>query len=135
MCGLWRATWAATWAATVTYPRCGVPRSTRSSPRIWSRSTSWRAPAHATANEAEDIADFSAIDSLLVDTGAALESLPQVGVTDDAAHRIRLGNPVIIRGRDAPIDAEEACATARGRLVAIGSIEAGMFKPKRVFAG
>ena len=85
--------------------------------------------------EVEDIADFSAIDSLLVDTGAALESLPQVGVTDDAAHRIRLGNPVIIRGRDAPIDAEEACATARGRLVAIGSIEAGMFKPKRVFAG
>ncbi len=50
-------------------------------------------------------------------------------------HRIRLGNPVIIRGRDAPVEAEEACATARGRLVAIGAIEAGMFKPKRVFAG
>ena len=86
-------------------------------------------------DDEEAVADFSAIDSLLVDTGAALESLPQVGVTDDAAYRIRLGNPVIIRGRDAPIDAEEACATARGRLVAIGSIEAGMFKPKRVFAG
>lgn len=79
--------------------------------------------------------DFTAIDDLVVDTGAALECLPQVALTDDAANRIRLGNPVIIRGRDAPLDAEEACATARGRLVAIGAIEAGMFKPKRVFAG
>ncbi|MBL8576779.1 MAG: tRNA pseudouridine(55) synthase TruB [Mesorhizobium sp.] len=79
--------------------------------------------------------DFSAIDDLVVDTGAALECLPQVALTDDAANRIRLGNPVIIRGRDAPVEAEEACATARGRLVAIGAIEAGMFKPKRVFAG
>ena len=54
-------------------------------------------------------------------------------MTDDAAARIRLGNPVIVRGRDAPVEADEACATARGKLVAIGAIEAGMFKPKRVF--
>ena len=78
---------------------------------------------------------FDAIDALLVDTGAALECLPQVAITDEAAHRIRLGNPVVIRGRDAPVEAEEACATARGKLVAIGAIEAGMFKPKRVFSG
>lgn len=79
--------------------------------------------------------DFSAIDKLLIDSSAALECLPQVTVTDDAANRIRLGNPVIVRGRDAPVDAEEACAVARGRLVAIGAIESGMFKPKRVFHG
>jgi tRNA pseudouridine55 synthase len=85
--------------------------------------------------DVEGVPDFAAVDALVVDTGAALECLPQVTVTDDAAHRIRLGNPVIIRGRDAPVEAEEACAVARGRLVAIGAIEAGMFKPKRVFAG
>jgi len=79
--------------------------------------------------------DFDAIDELAVDTGAALECLPQVAVSDDAATKIRLGNAVIIRGRDAPVEADEACATVRGRLVAIGAIEAGMFKPKRVFAG
>jgi len=79
--------------------------------------------------------DFTAIDELVVDTGAALECLPQVALSDEAAQKIRLGNPVIIRGRDAPVEAEEACATARGRLVAIGAIEAGMFKPKRVFVG
>ena len=88
-----------------------------------------------TPEEPEAPADFSAIDALLVETAAALDCLPQVAVSDDAATRIRLGNPVIIRGRDAPVEAEEACATARGRLVAIGAIEQGMFKPKRVFAG
>jgi len=82
-----------------------------------------------------DGAQLKALDDLLVDTGAALDCLPQVALTDDAAARIRLGNPVIIRGRDAPLEADEACATARGKLVAIGMIEAGMFKPKRVFAG
>jgi len=79
--------------------------------------------------------DFSTLDALLIETAAALDCLPQVALTDDAAQRIRLGNPVIVRGRDAPLEAEEACATVRGKLVAIGAIEAGMFKPKRVFAG
>jgi tRNA pseudouridine55 synthase len=95
-----------------------------------------RVPAEL--DETEDAADhdrFAAIDAYLVETAAALDCLPQVAVTDDAALRIRLGNSVIVRGRDAPVEAAEACATARGRLVAIGAIEAGMFKPKRVFAG
>ncbi|RVB29559.1 tRNA pseudouridine(55) synthase TruB, partial [Mesorhizobium sp. M7A.F.Ca.CA.004.05.1.1] len=87
------------------------------------------------ADKVEVPIDFDAIDALLVDTSAALDCLPQIAISDDAATKIRLGNPVIIRGRDAPVEAEEACATARGKLVAIGAIEQGMFKPKRVFAG
>jgi tRNA pseudouridine55 synthase len=83
----------------------------------------------------DDADRFTALDELLVDTGAALEFLPQIAVTDDAASRIRLGNAVIVRGRDAPVQADEACATARGKLIAIGAVEAGMFRPKRVFAG
>lgn len=79
--------------------------------------------------------DFAAIDGFLIDTVAALDCLPQVAVSDEAAGKIRLGNPVIVRGRDAPVEADEACATQRGKLVAIGAIEHGMFKPKRVFAG
>ena len=78
---------------------------------------------------------FAALDAFLIDTAAALECLPQVAISDEAASKIRLGNPVIVRGRDAPVEAEEACVTARGKLVAIGAIEQGMFKPKRVFAG
>ena len=66
---------------------------------------------------------------------AALDCLPQIALSDDAAQKVRLGNPIIVRGRDAPVEADEACVTARGKLVAIGAVEAGMFKPKRVFAG
>jgi tRNA pseudouridine55 synthase len=91
--------------------------------------------ADGDAGPADAPIDFGAIDALLVDTAAALDCLPQIAISDEAATKIRLGNPVIIRGRDAPVEAEEACATARGKLVAIGAIEQGMFKPKRVFAG
>lgn len=91
-------------------------------------------PKADAAEEAKDATrSFAALDALLVETGAALEFLPHVAVGDDAAVKIRLGNPVIVRGRDAPVEAAEACATARGRLIAIGAIEAGMFKPRRVF--
>ncbi|TPJ44703.1 tRNA pseudouridine(55) synthase TruB [Mesorhizobium sp. B2-5-4] len=92
-------------------------------------------PEADSAGAVEVPIDFGAIDGLLVDTSAALDCLPQIAISDDAATKIRLGNPVIIRGRDAPVEAEEACATSRGKLVAIGAIEQGMFKPKRVFAG
>jgi tRNA pseudouridine55 synthase len=78
-------------------------------------------------------AEWKALDALLLDTGAGLDCLPQVAVSDDAAARIRLGNPVIVRGRDAPVEADEACAFVHGRLIAIGAIEAGMFRPRRVF--
>jgi tRNA pseudouridine55 synthase len=76
---------------------------------------------------------MATLDDLLVDTAVALESLPEIALGDDAANKVRLGNPVICRGRDAPLEAADAFATARGRLIAIGSVEAGMFKPRRVF--
>jgi len=90
------------------------------------------APSAEDRNSGAEL-NFDALDGYLLDTGAALDCLPQVAVNDDAATRIRLGNSVIIRGRDAPVEAEDACVTARGKLVAIGAIEAGMFKPRRVF--
>ena len=68
-----------------------------------------------------------------MDTAVALDSLPEIQLGDDAAQKVRLGNPVIVRGRDAPVEAADAFATQRGKLVAIGSVEAGMFKPRRVF--
>lgn len=86
--------------------------------------------------EIEDEAErLAALDAFLIDTGEALSNLPQIVVSDDQAHRLRMGNPIILRGRDAPVSADEAYATARGRLVAIGEIGGGEFRPKRVFAG
>ncbi|PHP69045.1 tRNA pseudouridine(55) synthase TruB [Zhengella mangrovi] len=93
-----------------------------------------RAKGDALAEDASTKERFAALDALLIDTQAALEDLPHVALTDDAANRVRLGNPVILRGRDAPVEADEAYVTARGRLVAIGAVSAGQFHPRRVFA-
>ncbi|KXF79052.1 tRNA pseudouridine synthase B [Paramesorhizobium deserti] len=96
-------------------------------------------PPKQTTEEGENVVmpvrDFGALDALVIDTGAALDCMPQVALSDEQAHRIRMGNPVILRGRDAPVEADEACVTTRGRLLAIGYVEQGQFKPKRVFTG
>ncbi|TCU18416.1 tRNA pseudouridine(55) synthase TruB [Rhizobium sullae] len=77
---------------------------------------------------------LAALDALLIDTSEALSSLPHLVVNDDQAHRLRMGNPILVRGRDAPVVESEAYATARGKLIAIGEIGQGEFRPKRVFA-
>ncbi|AQS42150.1 MAG: tRNA pseudouridine synthase B [Candidatus Tokpelaia hoelldobleri] len=77
--------------------------------------------------------DFSALDALLIETGAALDCLPQYPLTDEQAMRIRRGNAVILRGRDTPAEADEVCVSHHGHVLAIGMIEKGSFHPKRVF--
>lgn len=77
---------------------------------------------------------LAALDAFLIDTGEALSALPHLPVSDDQARRLRSGNPIILRGRDAPLPCPEAYATAKGELIAIGAIEEGEFRPKRVFA-
>ena len=78
-----------------------VHRQTTSSP-----SRSWKPPVAAGRCRAKQSVPTTtastAIDAYLVETAAALDCLPQVAVSDDAASRIRLGNAVIVRGRDAP---------------------------------
>ncbi len=76
---------------------------------------------------------LAALDAYLIDTAEALSNLPHLPVTDDQAHRLRMGNPIIVRGRDAPLDEADVYVTARGKLVAIGEIGQGEFRPKRVF--
>jgi tRNA pseudouridine55 synthase len=75
----------------------------------------------------------AALDALVIDTSEALSALPRLVITDDQAHRLKMGNPILLRGRDAPVAESEAYATARGKLVAIGEIGQGEFRPKRVF--
>lgn len=77
---------------------------------------------------------LAALDAFLVDTSEALSALPQIRISDDQAHRLRMGNPIILRGRDAPVAEPEAVALAGGKLIAIGEIGEGEFRPKRVFA-
>lgn len=76
---------------------------------------------------------LAALDAFLLDTAEALSALPQLRITDDQAHRLRMGNPIIVRGRDAPVAEPEAVALSGGKLVAIGEIAGGEFHPRRVF--
>ena len=55
-----------------------------------------------------------------------------VDLEENEARRVRLGNAIILRGRDAPIEDEDVCAVYKGELVAIGDIKQGQFQPRRV---
>ena len=79
--------------------------------------------------------DHDALDALLVSPREAMTGFTELRLDDDAAQRIRMGNAVVVRGRDAPVDEEDVCAISRGRLVAIGDVARGTFHPRRVLAG
>ncbi len=81
------------------------------------------------------VVDFKPLDEYIIAPEAALAELYEVMLTDEQASRVLAGNPVILRGRDAPVFCDEAFATGHGRLIALGAIEEGAFKPKRVFGG
>jgi tRNA pseudouridine55 synthase len=81
------------------------------------------------------VVNFAGLDEYVLDPALALSDLYEVPLTDEQAGRVRSGNPVLLRGRDAPAFCEEAYATGGGRLVALGAVEEGEFRPKRVFGG
>jgi tRNA pseudouridine55 synthase len=74
----------------------------------------------------------TALDGLLKPVGFVLGELPELALTPDAVARLRRGQSVLVRGRDAPA-AGVAHATCGGVSVAVGEIEQGAFHPKRVF--
>ena len=74
-----------------------------------------------------------AVRELLAPVEAGLAEIPEVPMHRDAAARLRRGQSVILRGRDAPASASAAYATCGGELVALGEVERGEFVPKRVF--
>lgn len=76
---------------------------------------------------------LAALDAFLIDTGEALSGLPHIAISEDQAHRLRMGNPILLRGRNAPVAEADAFATCFGKLVAIGEIGEGEFRPRRVF--
>ncbi len=77
--------------------------------------------------------DLDALDALLAPTGTALDELPQVRISDGQRHRLRTGNPILLRGPEALTFADEALAASGDALIALGHIDKGTFYPKRVF--
>ena len=65
----------------------------------------------------------------------ALGDLAEVRLSETDAVRLRNGQSVLLRGRDAPANGETVFVTVAGTLIAIGEVERGEFHPSRVFVG
>jgi tRNA pseudouridine55 synthase len=63
---------------------------------------------------------------------SALSDLASVAISRDSAARLMRGQPIILRGRDAPLEGK-LYATCGGVLVAVGDVERGELVPHRVF--
>jgi tRNA pseudouridine55 synthase len=64
---------------------------------------------------------------------AGLADLPALAVSSADAARLKQGQSVLLRGRDAPIMTGAAYAISRGTLVALGEVSQGELKPRRIF--
>jgi tRNA pseudouridine55 synthase len=75
-----------------------------------------------------------ALKEALLPVAASLALMPQITLGPDDAQRIRMGQPVFLRGRDAPILEGTVTVSARGgALIALADVEQGALKPKRIF--
>ena len=73
------------------------------------------------------------IKSMLRPVESALAELLEVNVSQSDAARLARGQPVLLRGRDAPVMNGEAFALSKGTLIALCEIERGELRPLRVF--
>jgi tRNA pseudouridine55 synthase len=82
--------------------------------------------------EAAQGADRDALSAVLQPVESALCDLASVAISRDSAARLMRGQPVILRGRDAPLEGK-LYATCGGVLVAVGDVKRGELVPHRVF--
>ncbi|MGA7327542.1 MAG: tRNA pseudouridine(55) synthase TruB [Rhodomicrobium sp.] len=76
---------------------------------------------------------LDALMSAIVPVETALDGIPALAISGDDAARLKRGQPILIRGGNAPILKGPVYATARGVLIAIGEVERGELHPTRVF--
>ena len=90
-----------------------------------------------TLSELEDAAALEdggiEIKTMLRPVESALADLLEVTVSQSDAARLARGQPVLLRGRDAPVMSGEAFALSKGTLIALCEIERGELRPLRVF--
>jgi tRNA pseudouridine55 synthase len=72
-------------------------------------------------------------DLVLLPVETALDDIPALAVSGADAARLRQGQAVLLRGRDAPLLSGTCYVTAQGALVALAEAEGGEVHPKRVF--
>jgi tRNA pseudouridine55 synthase len=69
----------------------------------------------------------------LMPVESALDDLPGLSVGPNDAASLARGQAVLVRGRDAPVMGGAAWAHFKGRILALGELEKGAFRPTRVF--
>ena len=84
-----------------------------------------------TLAQLEESPEAAAENMLSVEVG--LSDLPCVVIDRNAAARLRRGQSILLRGRDAPAEGETVYAACEGLPVAFGAVTAGEMVPSRVF--
>jgi tRNA pseudouridine55 synthase len=69
----------------------------------------------------------------LLSVATALDDIPALAMTERDAVRLKRGQAVILRGRDAPVTSGPAYAIFGGLPIALGEVDQGAFNPRRVF--
>jgi tRNA pseudouridine55 synthase len=80
-----------------------------------------------------EASDGRGAEEVLHSVATALDGIPGLAMTERDAARLKRGQAVILRGRDAPVLSGPAYAIAGGVPVALGEVDKGAFSPKRVF--
>ena len=81
----------------------------------------------------DNAADRAELEGVLDPVESALDDIPALPVSSDDAARLKRGQPVLLRGRDAPILKGPVYALSRGTLIALGEVHQGQLRPTRVF--
>lgn len=79
-----------------------------------------------------EAATAEARDRMLRPVAAGLTECPEIRVDQRQAGLIGLGNAVLLGGAGSPVALETCWASLKGEAIAIGLVEQGQFKPKRV---
>jgi tRNA pseudouridine55 synthase len=74
-----------------------------------------------------------AINGALLPIETVLDGIPALAVDQEQARRLRLGQPVLLRGANAPIAEDAVLMMSGGSPLGIGAIGEGTLKPKRLF--
>jgi tRNA pseudouridine55 synthase len=74
-----------------------------------------------------------AISGALRPIETVLDGIPALAVDGTQAQRLRQGQPVLLRGANAPIASDAVLVTSGGKPLGLCCIEQGSLKPKRLF--
>lgn len=77
--------------------------------------------------------ETDAPEAVLMPVASGLHAIPAVSLGQDDASRFARGQAVLLRGRDAPVAEGPVSVSVQGALIALGEIEQGYLKPKRIF--